>query len=118
MIWGDPVVAVPVGHVPDDVTAPAFIEVDVDVGHGHALGIEEPLEHQPVVEGIEVGDAQGVGHQAPRRRAAPGADPDPLLLAHMMKSATTRSTSKNPMDTMTSISKLAWSRRRSSKPSG
>jgi hypothetical protein len=63
---GDPVIAVLFSDVPDDVTAPAFIEVDVDVGHGHAFGVEEPFEHEPVHEWIQVGDAQRVGHEAAR----------------------------------------------------
>ncbi len=77
---GDPVVAVLFRDVTDDVTAPALVEVDVDVGHGHALGVEEPLEHQPVLDRVEVGDAERVGHEAAGRRAAARADPDPVAL--------------------------------------
>ena len=76
----DPVIAPLLGDVADHVTPPAFVEVDVDVGHGHALGIQEPLEDQPVLERVQVGDAQGVGHQAACGRAAARADPDPVAL--------------------------------------
>src|SRR5436309_3292028 len=62
------------------IAAAALVDVDVDVGHGHALGVEEALEHQPVLDRVEVGDAERVGHDAARRRAAAGADPDPVVL--------------------------------------
>ena len=72
----DPVVPVLLGDVADHVAAPALVEVDVDVGHRDALGVEEPLEHQPVRDRIQVGDAERVGHHGPGGRAAAGTDPD------------------------------------------
>ena len=59
--------------------APALAEVDVDVGQRHALGIQEALEDEVVLERIDVGDPQAVRHQAAGRRAAPGADRDAVL---------------------------------------
>ena len=47
----DPVIAPLLGDVADHVTPPAFVEVDVDVGHGHALGVEEPFEDSPCLSG-------------------------------------------------------------------
>ena len=38
--------AVAVAHVADDLVAPILAEVDVEVRHRDALGIEEPLEQQ------------------------------------------------------------------------
>ncbi len=76
----DPVVAVLLGDVPDDVAPPALVEVDVDVGHGDALGVQEPLEHQPVHDRVQVGDAQRVGNDRPARRAAARPDPDAVPL--------------------------------------
>ena len=70
------VVAVLVGCVADHVVAVAVVEVDVDVGHRDAGGVQEPLEQQPVVDRVEIGDAQAVRNGAPRRRAAPGPHPD------------------------------------------
>jgi hypothetical protein len=45
-------------------SAAIHAEVHVDVGEGHALGVQEPFEEQGVDERIEVGDAQGVGDEA------------------------------------------------------
>ena len=47
----DPVVAVLLADVADDLAAPALVEVDVEVGHRDAVGVEEPLEDQPVPSG-------------------------------------------------------------------
>jgi len=45
----DPVRTPLLGHVPDHVGPAALVEVDVDVGHGHALWVEEALEDQAMV---------------------------------------------------------------------
>ena len=67
--------AVLVLDVVDDAVAPVLAEVDVEVGHRHALRIEEALEQQVVAQRIEVGDAQRVGDQRARARAAARARP-------------------------------------------
>ena len=77
---GDAVVAVLLGHVADHAVAAADGEVDVDVRHRHALGVEEALEQQVVAERVDVGDLEAVGDDAARRGAAPGADRDPVRL--------------------------------------
>ena len=77
---GDPVVAVLLGDVADHVAAPALVEVHVDVGHGDAVRVEEPLEEQAVRHRVELGDAQRVGDQRAGGRAAARADPDALPL--------------------------------------
>ena len=77
---GDPVGAVLLGDVPDRLATPALVEVDVDVGHGDALGVEEPLEEQAVLEGVELGDARGVGDDRAGGRAAAGTDVDAVGL--------------------------------------
>src|SRR6202044_3629258 len=76
----DPVRAPFLGHVPDHVGAPTFVEVDVDVGHGYALGIEEALEDQAVDQRIQVGDAHRVGDDRTRRGAAARAHRDAVVL--------------------------------------
>jgi hypothetical protein len=76
----DPVLPVFPLHVTDHVTAPALVEVDVDVGHRDAFGVEEALEHQVVAERVELGDAERVGHDRPGRATASGAHSDPLVL--------------------------------------
>ncbi len=75
----DVVGPVPAGHVLDDLVAAADVEVHVDVGHLLALGVQEPLEDQPVPQGVEVGDAQAVRHDGPGGRPTPGADPRAAL---------------------------------------
>ncbi len=77
---GDPVLAVLVADVADHLAAPALVEVDVEVGHRDAVGVEEPLEQQPVDQRVEVGDPQRVGDDRARPRAATRAHPDALLL--------------------------------------
>ena len=76
----DPVVAVLVGDVADHLAAPTLVEVDVEVGHRDAVGVEEPLEQQSVDERVEVGDPQRVGHDRAGARAAAGPDPDAVVL--------------------------------------
>ena len=48
------------GDVLNHFAAPAGAEIDIDIGHGDALGIQEALEQQPVGERIDVGDLHGV----------------------------------------------------------
>jgi hypothetical protein len=49
------VLAVLLAHVVDHAVAAVLAEIDVEVGHRHALGIEEALEQQVVLERVEVG---------------------------------------------------------------
>ena len=75
----DVLAAVLAGHVVDHFAAPALAEVDVDVGQRDALGVEEALEDEVVLDRIDVGDLQAVGDEAAGRRAAARPDRDPLL---------------------------------------
>ena len=59
--------AVLVGHVPDHALTAADREVDVDIGHRHALGIQEALEQQAVAERVDVGDLRASTRPATRR---------------------------------------------------
>ena len=54
-------------------------EVDVDVRHRDALGIQEALEEQVELHRVDVRDLQAVGDERSRRRSAPGPDRDPVL---------------------------------------
>ena len=74
----DMISAVAALHIVDDLLAADVAEVDVDIGHRHALRIQKTLEEQFVLQGIEIRDAQEIGDDAARRRAAPGADGDAL----------------------------------------
>ena len=74
-----------------DALAPADREVDVDIGHRHALGIQEALEEQVVAQRIDVGDAAACRRRSSRRRCrVPGPTAMPLSLAHLTKSQTMR----------------------------
>ena len=75
---GHVVLAVLAPDVGDDLLAPAVLEVDVDIGHRHPVGVEEALERQLVQDRIDRRDAQGVGHDR-ARRAAPAGRLDALL---------------------------------------
>ena len=59
----NPVPAIHVRNVVDDAVATLHTEIDVKVGHRHALGIQEALEQQIVLQRIDVGDAQHIGNQ-------------------------------------------------------
>ena len=76
----DAIAAVALLHIADDLVAAVLAEVDVEVGHRHALGIEEALEQQPETHGVEVGDGERVGDERARARAAARPDRDALLL--------------------------------------
>ena len=76
----DLVAAVALLHVADHLVAAVLAEVDVEVRHRHALGIEEALEQEPEADRIEVGDGERVGDERAGARAAPGPDRNALPL--------------------------------------
>ena len=55
----------------DHLAATVHAEIDVDVGHRNAFGIQEALKEQFVLQRIDVGDLERIGHQRARGRAAP-----------------------------------------------
>src|SRR3546814_9878812 len=57
--------------VADHLVAPGFAEIDVEVGHRHALGVEEPLEQQAQLQRNEIGDRQRPGDERTSARSAP-----------------------------------------------
>src|SRR3546814_2265217 len=67
-VCGDAGVAVLTLDIADHLVPPLLAEVDVEVRHRHALGIEETLEEQPEAQRVEVGDGQRPGD----RRAGAG----------------------------------------------
>src|SRR6202008_1564794 len=68
------------GDVAHHPLAAAHREIDVDVGHRHALGVEETLEEQLVAQRVHVGDLQAVGDDRPGGGATAPAAPGPVLL--------------------------------------
>ena len=75
-----PVGAVFVFDVLDHLRPAADAEIDIDIRHRLAFGIEKAFEQQDVADRIEIGDAHRIGDQAARRRAAPWADRNAVLL--------------------------------------
>ena len=59
----DAIGAVLLRHVGDDLIAPVVHEVDVDVRRGIALQVEEPVEDEPVLDRVDVREADRVVHQ-------------------------------------------------------
>ena len=53
-------------HVLDHFLAPLVLDVEVDVGGAVALGREEPLEQQPELDRVGLGDAERVADRAVR----------------------------------------------------
>ena len=76
MTWATRSLTPLVRGVAQHLAAATVVEVDVDIGHRRAFGVQEPLEQQPVLDRVDVGDAQRVGDQRSRRRTAARADPD------------------------------------------
>ena len=74
------VAAVALLHVADHLVAAVLAEVDVEVGHRHALGIEEALEQQPEADRIEIGDGERVGDERAGAGAAARADRNAVRL--------------------------------------
>ena len=74
------VAAIGLGRVPDHLVAEPRVEVHVDVGHRDAAGVEEALEQQVVLDGVEVGDAQAVRHCASGGRTTARTHPDAATL--------------------------------------
>ena len=74
----DPVAAVFLLDVADHLVAPVLAEIDVEIRHRHALGVEKPLEQQAKALRVEIGDGQGPGDDRPGPRPAPGTDRDAL----------------------------------------
>ena len=57
----DSLLAVLLRCVPDHVRASTFVEIDVDIRHRDAFGVQESFEEQSVFDRIEFGDSQRVG---------------------------------------------------------
>src|SRR3546814_15487283 len=65
----DGVEAVLLGHVLHHLLTATDREIDVDIRHRHALGIEEALKEQVVRQWVDVGDRQRIGDDRDGGRA-------------------------------------------------
>src|SRR6185503_558185 len=76
----DGVATVETRDVVDDVASTADAEVDIDVRHRDATGVEKALKQQVVLEWIYVSDLEAVGDERAGRRAATRTDRDRVIL--------------------------------------
>ncbi len=67
-------------YVVDDFVTPVLAEVDIEVRHRDAFGIEKSLEQQPEPDRIEIGDGERVGNERACARAAARPDWNALPL--------------------------------------
>ena len=65
----DRLFAVLVLDIVDHAVAVALTKVDVEVGHGHPLGVQKPLEQQVVLQRVQISNAKRVSHQRAGTRA-------------------------------------------------
>jgi hypothetical protein len=77
---GDAVVAVAVLDVADHLVAAVLAEIDVEIRHRDAVGVEEALEEQAEAQGVEIGDLERPGSDGASPGAAAGPDRDVLAL--------------------------------------
>ncbi len=75
----DLIAAVLALDVLDDLAATVHAEVDIDIGHGDALRIQEALEEQLVLERVDVGNLHDIGDERSRGRSTARAHRDSLL---------------------------------------
>ena len=86
----DAITAVFLLHIIDHFVAPILAEIDVEVGHRHALGIKKALEQKAEADRIEIGNGERIGDERTCAGAAAGPTGMPCDFAHWMKSATIR----------------------------
>ena len=76
----DAVAAVFLLDVANDLITAILAEIDVEIRHRHALGIEKALEQQPETQRVQIGDREGPSDDGAGARAAPRPDRDTLPL--------------------------------------
>ena len=60
--------AIFVDHVVDDLATTFVVKVDVDVRQAHAVGVQEPLKKKVVLDRVDIGDSDAIGHGRTRGR--------------------------------------------------
>ena len=76
---GNLVLTPALGGVGDHLAAAAVVKVNINIGRGRTLRVEESLEEQAVFHRVDVGDGQRVGHKCTSRRATARPDADAHL---------------------------------------
>ena len=77
---GDLLAAITLLHVADHLVAAVLAEIDIEVRHRHAFGIEKALEQKSEAHRVEVRNRERVGNERTGARAAAGADRNALRL--------------------------------------
>src|SRR4029079_15778409 len=67
-------------HIADHLVPAVLAEVDVEIRHRNALGIEKPLEQQNEPDRIQIRDRECVGNQRPGARTTTGTNGYALFL--------------------------------------
>src|SRR5580704_15160508 len=76
--------------VMDHLAAPVHAEIDVDIGHRYALGIQKALEQQLMLDWIDISDSEGVRNERPGSRSSARPDRNVMLFCVTDKSQTIR----------------------------
>ena len=66
-------------HVIDHFLTSLVTEIDIDIGHGHTLRIEEALKQQIVADGVDIRDLQAIRHDTTRCTSSSGSHHDLVL---------------------------------------
>ena len=81
-------------HIINHPVAVGLAEINVKVGHGDPFRVQKPLKQQVVMQGVQISDLQGIGHQ--RARARTPARPDRTAVAF------------SPVNEISNNQKVAW----------
>ena len=65
-------------HVGDHPVAFLVAEIDIEIGHRNAFGVQEAFEEQIEAERIDLGDPDAVGDETSRARSPTGSHRDPV----------------------------------------
>ena len=68
------VAAVFLHDIVDHLLTTFIVEVGIDIGHGLPVGVQETFEQQPVLDRIDVRDADAIGHHTAGGRSATRSD--------------------------------------------
>ena len=104
--------AVALARVLNDTLATLLAEVDVDVGHRHAAGVQEALEQKVVLERVEARDVEQVRDDRAGRRTPTGPDRDAVVAGPLDQVPHDQKYETNPSSRMTFFSCSSRSRAR------
>ena len=83
-------------NIADDFVATVLTEIDIEVRHGYAFRIEEPLKQQAEAQGIEIGNGQRPGNQRPGTGTTPRPHGHALTLCPLNKVSNNQEVARKP----------------------